>query len=187
MPRKKQAARRPRLDTILSAVSLTDLRAALDRRRAREQEHLATLAKTRATLVKELAALDRVITDIEETVQTLSGGQDTRGAGRPSKEAVAKPAKTVAKKRRGRPPGKSATKKTARAPKAGRKPSHCDLAADVLKESGKAMHQRDIAARLIADKGVKTKSKVFERSLGLALSQDSKRFKKVNRAVYALR
>ncbi len=212
MPARKRATRTPRIDAILSSVSLTDLRAALDRRRTSEQARLESLATKRAELTKALAVVDLEIAGLEDSFRALSGAGTKRGPGRPRKSATL--TKSVARKKRGRPTGKTAKtakpakkssakptakKATRRAKKAtrtaggaaarksGRKPTHRDLAAEVLREAGKPMHQRDLAAKLISDKGVKSKSKAFERSLGLVLSQDTKRFKKVKRAVYTLR
>lgn len=149
--------RGPRVSTVLRTASLTDLHRAIAARRRAEEKKLTALRRRRRTVEGELAALDAQIADVESR---LKGA----GAGR--------------RATRGRP-------RMVKRPRTGRR-GHKDLALEVLRDAKRPLHQRDIAKILKDKKGVKSKSKAFDRSLGLMLSQD-KRFKRVKRATYTLR
>jgi hypothetical protein len=151
---------------------LSDLHRAIAARRRAEESALARLTRRRRTLERQIASVSAEIEAVEGRLR--EAGATRRKPGRPKGTG----------RKTGRPRGSGRKAAATRRPRARR--GQKELAIEVLREAKKPMHQAEIARVLRTKKGVKTKSKAFDRSLGLMMSQDE-RFKKVKRAVYALR
>ena len=146
----------------LAGLSLAELRRAVEVRMAGE---LKVLQQREAALETELAAVRRD----RQALERPFGGIATRRGTRLSAAVRTRRSGT-----RSKPDG------------GGRRPNLRDLAAEILQEAGKPLHQREIAQRLQETKQVRSSSAHFDRSLGLALSKDP-RFSRPGRAIYALK